>query len=472
MEGGHAFGLDMLAPELVHKVALGGYLSLSEVGALSQTCRRMADILVWDMYGKDLHMALLGVVENVRAQRWRAARYAVGRRWCETEDVWKKVVEVVAGEEKCDWENKDDLTGWESVLLAALSLPCANVCLGAWDYMCDGRGCSTSLLHVAAKVGSERVVDWVLERGGDVEVKNELDEETPLMAACVAGHVNVAERLVVGGANVMARGAYDRTVLHAACQNGEVDVVRYLLALGVLDVDAEDDHGERPLDDACDNGHVEVVKVLVEDGGADVDVEGKNKYGPIYSACYGGSVEILRVLVDAGSGGEGRDGGVWVSGLAKAAEEGHVDLVRELMGIGVGVDAVVDAVGMEQTALCRASRGGQVDVVRVLVEEGGADVNKAGREGWTPLWFACEEGKEDVVWVLLEMGATIQERADDWGRTLVSLARDAGCDCRIVELLEPGAERRYRPPGAERRYRPPGAERSGAELGGSVLVDE
>ena len=31
---------------------------------------------------KRLHMALQGVVENVKRRRWRSARYAVNRRWC------------------------------------------------------------------------------------------------------------------------------------------------------------------------------------------------------------------------------------------------------------------------------------------------------------------------------------------------------------------------------------------------------
>ena len=72
--------------------------------------------------------------------------------------------------------------------------------------------------------------------------------------------------------------------------------------------------------------------------------------------------------------------------------------------MGVEVD------GMDQygdTALCRAIRSGRVDIVKVLVGEG-ADVNKAGKEGRTPLILASSlVGKEDVVQVLLEAGADV-----------------------------------------------------------------
>ena len=68
-------GLVTLAPELVHKVALSGWLSVGEVVV------GWPSILVWDGYGRDLHMALQGVVENVKRRRWRSVKYAVNRRW-------------------------------------------------------------------------------------------------------------------------------------------------------------------------------------------------------------------------------------------------------------------------------------------------------------------------------------------------------------------------------------------------------
>ncbi len=74
-------GLVEMAPELVHKVALSGWLTFEDVTALSQTCRRMKNIFVDDAYGRDIHYALKGVLENVRAKRWRSARFAVRRKW-------------------------------------------------------------------------------------------------------------------------------------------------------------------------------------------------------------------------------------------------------------------------------------------------------------------------------------------------------------------------------------------------------
>ena len=427
---GEGVGLVGLAPELVHKVALSGYLTYEEVCALSRTCRRMADVLVWDVYGRDLGYALKGVVGNVERGRWKAARYALRRGWYEGagDGVWKDVAEVVVGKEKNVVESDDGLRGWEDVVLAALCLPGASGWEGVWGY---GRyGQRTSLLHVAASVGSMRVVEWVVERGGDLEGLNEW-EETPLLVACKTGRLEVMRRLVEGGADVMARDKWNRNMLYAACEGGDVGLVRYVLGLGVFDVEEKDSDMQTPLHRACEYGQLDAARVLVEEAGADVDVEGNDVCGPLYWACSGGNIGIVRMLVDAGSGsGAGKEGGVWVEGFVVAALRGYADVVRELLGLGVAVDGVEE---YWETALCLASRNGRADVVRVLVEEAGADVNMANGHGKPPLYLASQIGGVDVVRVLLELGADVGI-VDEDGRTVLDVAREAGLDD-VVQLL-------------------------------------
>jgi ankyrin repeat protein len=57
--------------------------------------------------------------------------------------------------------------------------------------------------------------------------------------------------------------------------------------------------------------------------------------------------------------------------------------------------------------LVMAALGGHLDVIRWLVDEGGADVNRAGElEGdWTPLCGACASGSGAVVTFMLNKGA-------------------------------------------------------------------
>ena len=431
-------GLVGLAPEVVHKVALSGWLTFSEVAALSQTCKRMASILVWDEYGRDIHYALKGVMENVKAERWRSAQFAVRRRWFvgeeeEGETLWRKVVEAVVGREM------DDLAGWEGVVVAALSLPGVRGWEKEWTFMYmeiedddDDMMLTTSLLHVAAELGSVRVVDYVVERGGDLDRVNDLGD-TPLLVACEMGYLGVVKRLVEGGANVEVTGERGKNVVHAACSSGNVELVRYVLGLGVFAGDVEDSEGQTPLIYACQYECLDVAKVLVEEVGVAVDVEGKNSRGPLFWACGGEDIGLVRFLVNAGVGsGAGKDEGVWVEAMVMAASGGYVDTVRELMRLGVGVDGV-DEHG--ETALGAASRGGRVDVVRVLLGEGGADVNKIVEGGRTALVCACTSGHCEVVRVLLEAGADVGIVDGVNGMGPLELARMVGLGG-VVALLE------------------------------------
>ncbi len=180
------------------------------------------------------------------------------------------------------------------------------------------------------------------------------------------------------------------------------------------------------------DAYLDLATVLVEEAGAKVNLDGNALHGPLFWACSSGNAGLVRMLVEAGAGsGAGKKGGVWVEGLGAAVEEGHVDVVRELLGLGVAVDGVDES---GETALVRASRYGRADVVRVLVVEGGADVNKAGMEGKTPLIWACRNGEVDVVQVLLELGADVGI-VDDGGRTALEVAREAGYDD-VVQLFE------------------------------------
>ena len=57
----------------------------------------------------------------------------------------------------------------------------------------------------------------------------------------------------------------------------------------------------------------------------------------------------------------------------------------------------------EVSTLWLAARRGYADVARLLVE-GGADMNKADKDGKTPLYVASQWGHRDVARVLVEAG--------------------------------------------------------------------
>ena len=82
--------------------------------------------------------------------------------------------------------------------------------------------------------------------------------------------------------------------MHTAAREGEVDVVKVLLAAGA-DVEAKDEDGRTALHRAARAGHGDIVKVLIE-GGADVEAQEKDGRTPRDVAKHKG---ILRLLDQA-----------------------------------------------------------------------------------------------------------------------------------------------------------------------------
>jgi len=78
--------------------------------------------------------------------------------------------------------------------------------------------------------------------------------------------------------------------------------------------------------------------------------------------------------------------------LCAAAARGDVGEVERLIAGGADVNSLVD--GM--TPLHRATDGGHVAVIGALVK-GGAHVDGADEDGWTPLMFAAWRGQVLVI---------------------------------------------------------------------------
>ena len=365
-------------------------------------------------------------------KRWASARYGVRRRWFNTEynketeeSVWEIVAEMVTNESL--WL-PDDYARLEDVLLETLSLPGAKVKLGTWEYetcrtyidsdsddmetMTETVMESTSLLEVAATFGMERLAAWVLERGRDLEAKDThsrsllslplLDLNGMLHVAFRCGNPRVAKMLIEAGADVMARDDHDRSMLFAASTSRNVEVVRFILGLGLFDVEEEDFMGATPLMHACELCDLGVVKALIEEGGADVMARDNGGRNMLFAAIVSWGVGVVQFI------------------------------------LGLGLFDVEEKHG-GRTPLMLACDHGILGVIKVLVEEGGADVNATGEEdyeGQGALHRACFYDHTEVVQYLVDAGAGagVEKNQGVWMEAL-AIATEEG-NSRVVDLLK------------------------------------
>jgi len=243
------------------------------------------------------------------------------------------------------------------------------------------------------------------------------------------------------------------TALHVACESGHVPVVRYLLSLPVLWLNAGDACGDTPLLKACRGGHDKVVRMLLQEG---ADIAHKNSVGAtaLSLSGAGGHVNIARMLVlEPGGGADGaeeadasdmnfKEAAIWktesevkhkVIGMKSSLlPDGIQGLNREEIQDGANVD-VKDNLGW--TALHHAAAAGHHDMINVCVSELGSSVNMRTKRGETALHLAAARGNAAAVNALAAHGARVDVQ-HQYNRTPLHLAAANGCDNVVLLLVD------------------------------------
>jgi len=101
--------------------------------------------------------------------------------------------------------------------------------------------------------------------------------------------------------------------------------------------------------------------------------------------------------------------------IHEAAQYGHVRCVAYLIEAGVDVDALKRATW---TPLMLACTKDNMEVIRVLIEQGGATyATLKNKDGWTCFHIACREGHVDVLRYFLRLNGNLWQTRSNVGRT-------------------------------------------------------
>ncbi|WP_264723276.1 ankyrin repeat domain-containing protein [Wolbachia endosymbiont (group A) of Sphecodes monilicornis] len=97
------------------------------------------------------------------------------------------------------------------------------------------------------------------------------------------------------------KGGYGYTLLHYAVQEGNLNLVTFLLDSGA-DANAQDEssYGKKPIHIAAENNDKDIIDLLIKKG-ARVNDTDKNCWTPLHYAASGGQLEAARFLVDRGA---------------------------------------------------------------------------------------------------------------------------------------------------------------------------
>ena len=137
--------------------------------------------------------------------------------------------------------------------------------------------------------------------------------------------------------------------------------------------------------------------------GANPNCRDKDNRSPLHWASQEGHAEIARCLVKAGADVESKDN-LGFTPLAIAASEGHIETVAELLKNGAVPNTKISS-NEDGSALHLACSWGHLEIVKMLSEVSGVDLNQKDSEGRTPLFFSKDGGFTSISNYLIQKGA-------------------------------------------------------------------
>ena len=262
-------------------------------------------------------------------------------------------------------------------------------------------GCAgLTALHMASCNGHLHLVEFLLGKNADA---NKLDDfqQSPLLAALVAKHVDIATVLLDHRADPKIANKDGETALHGAACIGDEMMVRRLLA-EKCDGLCTSVLGVTPFMYAVLSRKVEVVDAFLEYGFNGTAIPDELGATCIHIAAATGSIDMLNKLTAGNNKIALATNSIGCNALVFAATAGQVDMIEPLRDLGLSLNGTK---GCLISPLRAAASAGYYDFVCRLIGLG-ADVNEQpGFGDWTPLLEATYSRMPSIAERLVEAGA-------------------------------------------------------------------
>ena len=287
------------------------------------------------------------------------------------------------------------------------------------------QGDGMTAIHWAAEHDAVEMTEVLVFAGANLEATTRLGGFTPLLVASRTGSAAVVDKLLDAGAPIEAATSTGETALHLAAASGSSETASVLVSHGANLDAVELTKGQTPLMFAAAYGRVDVVEVLLHAGAeaaletivvdyaamaADDRVEIQERSERL-AALYGEAVIVDRPVdgtnqddeeKEEKEGEQSEPEGESKDELDDADDDNAVEHERKRP---FSYDQLVNKQG-GNTALHYAAREGHQEIVELLLEGGGVDIDHvSGGDGTSALLIATINGHFTLAMWLLDQGA-------------------------------------------------------------------
>ena len=282
--------------------------------------------------------------------------------------------------------------------------------------------------------GSVDLVKYLISRGCVVNDKSETGR-TVLHHACVKGKLELAQYLLDNYSDMLARrDNLGQSPFLVTGFSGSVELVRYLISQGCDEYDKDSD-GYTVLHNACQEGNIELVKYLVDSFPYMATIKDKTGQSPFLVAGFSGSVELVKYLITWGCDVWDKDiNGCTV--LRKACSKGKMAVVQYLVENYKNMLKIKDNEGI--SPFLASGFSGSVKLVVYLISQG-CEVSDKDNSGCTILLIACMKGNFELVQYLLNKYPDLSKVRDNVGQSPFLFSALSGS----LELVEYFISREY-----------------------------
>lgn len=264
--------------------------------------------------------------------------------------------------------------------------------------------------HWAALGGKIDILELMMSFGCDLAEKTEKYEENIVLFACIGDWIDVCK--------FAANHATYKSLLHAknregwnpiqyAAKRGYFEIFKFLYTNGVDCYSESFKTGKTCLHTACENGHVDICKFILNKKPDLKDKEDNNHQHAGHFAAKSGSTEILFALKEKADlpffKKVATDN---INILHIACKYGNLDFCKQLENWGILIDLCQDITEKGWNAALFITERCVDEEKRIqileLLTENGLDVYHVSRAGKTILYNACVNQSKELVKYLLK----------------------------------------------------------------------